>query len=284
MRTFIKHTAIFLVVGSALFVEAHSLQETNLVVRTALRKVLSNQQDDYGEVSGRVVDELPNTWNAFLPDDVAGGWSFESKLAAFDWYLGNVCTNDFRVMGEDEVILFQVALDQCQMLNYTNSLPHMISLALNPHTVMKMKESAIEMVVKYGHVSSNTTKFVEAIMTNKVGYTKAERGASACGSYAEMLRSFDPTNEVQRITKKKAVQMLYSHRLFDVAGAKILDELFSVSLDGYQMSSNRLETAVFVLSHPECDEFERRDFIGITNQLLSAGQPLQQLNLEGDEQ
>ncbi len=48
------------------------------------------------------------------------------------------------------------------------------------------------------------------------------------------------------------------------------------------MSSNRLEFATYVLNHPDCPEGDREDFAAITNQLISAGVPLHQLNLGGE--
>ena len=45
------------------------------------------------------------------------------------------------------------------------------------------------------------------------------------------------------------------------------------------MSSNRLEFANFVLGHPDARDFNIRKFTSVTNQLLSSGQPLVQLDI-----
>ena len=80
----------------------------------------------------------------------------------------------------------------------------------------------------------------------------------------------------------RAVKMFYRHRMEDVGGASMLDSLFSAAFEEYAFSSNRLEVARFVLAQTNCNHLVRRNFTSITNQLLSADRPLQQLNLNGN--
>ena len=68
--------------------------------------------------------------------------------------------------------------------------------------------------------------------------------------------------------------MFYRNRKVSGTGAATLDRLFADKIEGYAQSSNRLDTALSMLSvtnmRPQFVEY----FTGVTNQLLSSGQPL----------
>ena len=75
--------------------------------------------------------------------------------------------------------------------------------------------------------------------------------------------------------------MFYKNRKVSGTGAATLDRLFSDKIDGYAQSSNRLDTAVSMLTvtnmRPQFVEY----FTGVTNQLLSSGQPLPWIDVGG---
>ena len=80
-----------------------------------------------------------------------------------------------------------------------------------------------------------------------------------------------------------AVSMFYRNRKIDYTGAVALDQLLSQKIANYVQSSNRLDTAMYMFTatnmHPRFFEY----FISVTNQLLTSGQPLVQLNIgEGE--
>ena len=91
------------------------------------------------------------------------------------------------------------------------------------------------------------------------------------------------TNDVQCAAKARAWKMLYRHRMLDLIGTGILDSLFVSQIQDYATSSNRLEFAEYVLSHPDSDSHDIHKFTSITNQLLSSGQPLVQLDIAEGE-
>ena len=77
--------------------------------------------------------------------------------------------------------------------------------------------------------------------------------------------------------------MFYRNRKVSGVGAVSLDRLFSEKIAGYSQSSNRLDTVMHMFTatnmHPRYYEY----FGNVTNQLLSSGQPLVQLNIgEGE--
>ena len=75
--------------------------------------------------------------------------------------------------------------------------------------------------------------------------------------------------------------MFYRNRKLSGTGAATLDRLFSDKIEGYAQSSNRLDTALSMLAvtnmRPQFVEY----FTGVTNQLLSSGQPLPWIDVGG---
>ena len=73
--------------------------------------------------------------------------------------------------------------------------------------------------------------------------------------------------------------MFYRNRKADYTGAVALDRLFSEKIANYSQSSNRLDTVMHMFTannmHPRYYEY----FANVTNQLLSSGQPLVQLDI-----
>ena len=253
--------------------------ETNRVVGIALSRVLMASSDDCrdGEEHEYVPEDDVHTWQGFFHFDMPG-WSFDDKKAAFDWYLSTLGTADLRNLPDGrEKLKVRMALGQCSALGYTNSVLSLKALALNPQGIYR--DRAIELTIRFSPVDDSATTFVETIMTNMTTFSRVERGA-ACGCYAaKLIASLENTDEVVRQMRERAIGIYYRHRFDDVAGVVMLDRLFLNSITGYEMSSNRLEFVNHALAHPDCTDMARRKFTIVTNQLLSAGQPLQQLNI-----
>ena len=130
-----------------------------------------------------------------------------------------------------------------------------------------------------GEVDDGMTAFVESIVTNIGFFTRSQRGG-ACGEYSQKLVSL--TNGLTASSLRAGV-MFYRNRLLDVAGAVAIDHAIVASLPSYTTSSNRLQTASWVLEHSECGQQTRRYFITVTNELLSSDRPLRWINVEGNE-
>lgn len=254
---------------------AHTSAETNAVVRGALGSFVCYSAQGIGNIPRKVSPtEVPNNWSNFLGGHLNDGWTLEEKKAAFDWFLGTLGTNDCVAMSGWDKGLVRAALVQCKSLHHTNCVSAMKALALNPRGIHRQR--ALDLVMEFGNVDDDMMIFVESIMTNSTSYTIEERGITV-GKFSSKLLASDTTNSVD------AVRLLYRHRQVGLAGVNMLDNLFSSRIDGYAMSSNRLEFANFVLTHPEVRDFNIRKFTTVTNQLLSSGQPLVQLTIgEGD--
>jgi len=255
---------------------AHTCDETNDVIYAALSRA-AFYYDDLPEGSPPDNDPPPTTWRGFLGADT-NGWTLAGKMAAFDWYLSTLATNDCETLDDFDRLYARVALGKCERFNYTNSVNAMKALAMNPRGVER--QSAIRLAIKFSPVDDATTAFVETIMTNSANYDFNEQGA-ASAKYASRLLSFNATNAVQMSLRDAGVRMLYRNRLLESGTDAIIDKVFLKYVSGYATSSNRLEYAVNAFSYPKCARIFGKYFTSVTNQLLSSGQPLPWINFGG---
>ena len=259
---------------TAFSASAHTTAESNMVVRAALYGALTFYPDNIED--GLVIPpgvEEPNTWHGFLGGDT-NGWTLSEKKSAFDWYLTTLGTNDCRSLDEVQREEIGMAIDMCDALNHTNSVSSIKALALNPRGIYR--NEAIELALKFSPVDDATTEFVETIITNVSGYSSGER-VECYWEYAKKLQQNPCTNGVCA----SALSMFYRNRKVSGTGAATLDRLLSDKIVGYANSSNRLDTALSMLMvtnmRPQFVEY----FVGVTNQLLSSGQPLTWINVGG---
>ena len=250
----------------------HTHDETNEVIGAAITRA-AFYYDDLPWGSPPDNDLPPTTWRGFLGADT-NGWTLAGKMAAFDWYLSTLATNDCETLDDFDELYARVAIGKCEEFNYTNSVNAMKALALNPKGVYR--EWAINLAVRFSPIDNNTTEFIETIITNVSGYTSGER-VGCYWEYVKKLRQDPCTNG----TCASALSMFYRNRKVSGTGAATLDRLFSDKIVGYANSSNRLDTALSMLMvtnmRPQFVEY----FVGVTNQLLSSGQPLPWINVGG---
>jgi hypothetical protein len=256
---------------------AHSPAETNNLVRGMLASIVFAANDNL--LAGRPwigSREAPVTWPGFLGRDESHGWTLAEKKAAFAWYLSTLGTTDCKSLSALDRQCVRVALDQCRTLNYTEAASSLKALALNPRGICR--DDAIELAIRYGTIDDSMTIFVESIITNSGHYSFRERGR-ASDQYAWRLFSFNATNSVQREIRDAGVRMFYRNRLSESGETSMVDKLFLKYIDGYGSSSNRLIFAINSFSYPVCSELFGEYFTSVTNQLLSSGRPLVQLDI-----
>ena len=285
MRKMMKKVQVVLGMAAVLVATAsadvaHSPDETNAVVR-ALLAYCDSLTDNLEDLPDSVL-HTADPYVFFNKIDVGDGWTAEGKRAAFDSFLGAMGSFDFGGKDRHDIGTAVLAVGQCRCMNYTNALPAIRRLALNPTfpSERSRRWRAIEMVIEQTGPTEDGLHFVETILTNKAVFTLSERGC-ACGLYVHSLL----TNTVKSTVLTNVVSELYSIRKQGVAGGYMLDKLFVKNIGGFEFSSNRLDYAEFVLSSPECDEYDRRDFTEITNRLHSSERPLRQLTIgEGENE
>ncbi len=261
---------------------AYTPAETNDFVRGVLFHVVQfYSHDNFPDEGGILVEgPSPDTWEGFLGTSQNGPWTTAERKGAFDWYLSTLGTIDCRALPWMDQKLVRAALGRCSVFNYTNAVPSLRALALNPKGIYR--DEAIGLSLKLSPIEDSTTTFVETVMTNVVGIGLLER-ETACGEYGYRLCLSNPTNANSRAIKDRAVAMFYRNRNVGIAAAHVIDMLLVSNVVNYVTSSNRLETLVNMLSDAELDDISRREFSAITNQLLSSGQPLRWINVGGNE-
>ena len=248
-------------------VSGHTTDETNEIARAMLGSELAFMHDEIDDVA-HVRHLVPSlTWSDFLKRGEWNGWTPEKRKNAFAWYLSTFGTNDCFSMSAYDKALVRIAVRKCEQLDYTNSAPAMKALALNPRGIMR--DEAVNLAVRFSPVDDATTEFVETIITNVHGYSSGER-VGCYWEYAKKLRQDPCINGAYA----NAISMFYRNRKVDGTGAVTLDRLFADKIAGYAQSSNRLDTALFMLSVTNMRPRFVEHFTSVTNQLLSSGQPL----------
>lgn len=256
----------------------HTPEETNQVVRTLVGFLRNFSSIDDWAKDGALRHTLcPNSWEKFL--DVADrSWTLEERKGAFDWYLTSLGTVDLRGRAPEEQDFVRCAIAQCSRLSYTNAVPKLFALALNTNGVHR--EDAVRIALRIGPVSDEATSFVEYVTTNQANLAGLRRGL-ALGVYGKKLFSTQTTN-TPALTR--AVEMFYRNRKSEIVVAHGCDMVLTNFISAYSISSNRLDAALWALTDLEYTTGRyRRYFDSVTNQLLSSGQPLQQLSLGGGD-
>ena len=254
---------------------AFCIAETNRVARRLIHRAMRLSScpviPDEGELYNP--DEDLGTWHGFLGSDETNGWTVAAKKAAFDWYLSTLGSCDCQALSPKDRRLVLNAVEMCEALAYTNSVPSLKALALNPRGIHR--DVALATALKFSPIDDSTTQFVETILTNTMRYTSGERAVCYI-EYADRIRNMQ---DIVNTPAYNAMLIFYRNRLTVRVGAPAVDRLLTPHLQGYGQSSNRLETAMFMLSETNALPRFIEYFTSVTNQLLSSGQPLPWINV-----
>ena len=206
------------------------------------------------------------------------GWTVDEKKEAFDAYIRYIATTNCANEESPDHVAAISAIEQCCWMSRTNELASIRQFVLNtqhPYRFLITKP-----VIELGGLDNASIDFAEAVATNVAVFSRVERGV-AIGLLRRKLSQanvgdLDVSNACNRITG-----MFYRNKQLSVAGALSIDKLLAERLNGYAASSNRLETALFVLSQTNRVARVTEYFEAVTNQLLSSGQPLEVLDVGG---
>ena len=281
MKWLFKIAWVALVFALSMQSQAHTTAETNEIVRLMLGAAM--QVSDYPP-GGRHLRRKVNFAdpNVFFSEEIFGrGWTSDGLHAAFDHFLEHMHEGDYSVGSGKSPYWPASAVCQCENMHYTNAIPAIRRLASNPTYRWNYRMGATSAAIELSGVNDETTAFVDSVMTNAEVYVSKERFL-ACWTYCKQIQASEATNEVQVSSRDHALSMLYRNRMIDLTeNAFYLDDLFCAKMEGYSMSSNRLELATHVLSATNCWQATRDRFTSVTNQLLSSGQPLPWINMGG---
>ena len=252
--------------------------ETNRVARRLIHRAMRLSScpviPDEGELYNP--DEDLGTWHGFLGSDETNGWTVAAKKAAFDWYLSTLGSCDCQALSPKDWRLVLNAVEMCEALAYTNSVPSLKALALNPRGIHR--DVALATALKFSPIDDSTTQFVETILTNTMRYTSDER-AVCYTEYPDRIRNMQ---DIVYTPPYNPMLIFYRNRLTARVGAPAVDRLLTTHLQGYGQSSHRLETAMFMLSETNALPRFIEYFTTVTNQLLSSGQPLPWIKVGND--
>ena len=206
------------------------------------------------------------------------GWTVDEKKEAFDAYIRYIATTNCANEESPDHVASISAIEQCCWMSRTNELASMRQFVLN--TQHPYRFLITEPVIELGGLDNASIDFAEAVATNVAVFSRVERGV-AIGLLRRKLSQanvgdLDVSNACNRITG-----MFYRNKQLSVAGALSIDKLLAERLNGYAASSNRLETALFVLSQTNRTDRVTEYFTTLTNQLLSSGRPLEVLDVGG---
>ena len=214
---------------------------------------------------------------------IDGDWPIERRKAIFDAYLAGMGDIDFTDAANKDRGLALKATAQCMVMKYTNALPHMRRLVLNTTLTGWMRRREIGRLIALSPVCDETTAAMEVIFTNRVDFSWEDR--EECFDYAQKIITASHSNTVpQNVCARAACVFTRDATEWQLWGE--YDFFWQSYYSGYAMSSNRLEFAKNALLNTNITQnsdwaYLKNAFISVTNQLLSSGRPLVQLDIGG---
>ena len=205
------------------------------------------------------------------------GWTVDEKKNAFDAYIRYIATTNCADEESRDYVAAISAIEQCCWMSRTNELESIRQFVLN--TQHPYRNRITGSVLELGGLDNESIDFAEAIATNTVAFGRSERGR-AFGVLWKKLSQANIGDSVASNACNRITGMFHRNKQLSVAGALSIDKLLAERLNGYAASSNRLETALFVLSQTNRTDRVTEHFTTITNQLLSSGQPLNVITVE----
>ena len=256
-------------------------EDTMYAVRTMLRVAQKPFQDnltwDYVEIEPNY--SLPEVFFGMIR--LKGDWPIERRKAALDAYLAVMADTDFTDATNVDRDLPYKATAQCAEMNYTNVLPYMRRLVLNPTMSRWRRITEIGKLIEFSPVNDETTATIETIFTNRVDFTWKDR--EKCFDYAAKVAAVSQSNLVSQSVCDRAASV-FTREPTEWQLYREYDIFWKKYYAGYAMSSNRLEFALMALANTNITQnsdwavFKRR-FTFVTNQLHSVSQPLPWINM-----
>ncbi len=194
---------------------------------------------------------------------------------AFDSVLEQFATNDWNTSNSWESPfpkqeIARIALCQIRDMSYTNAISIAKKWALNASA--PYRDEAIGLYFGWSKLDAEMLNVANSVLTNAICASRSDRFETFVGMTARI-------DEYIRCAGKdacysNAVHTLYQSRTVNVDCAAGLDSFFVSQIDGYELSSNRLETVRGWLESTNCTSEVRAHCAAVTNQLMTVGHPL----------
>ena len=235
---------------------------------------------DLGTSYDHIDEALANYREWFRPEVFFGinidGWTVAEKMDAFDAYVRYIATANCANEDCPDYKASISAIEQCCWMSRTNELASIRQFVLNSHHPYRFLIT--KPVIELGGLDNASIDFAESVVTNVAEFSREERGV-ALGKLWKKLSQANVGDSATSNACNRITGMFYRNKQLSVAGALSIDKLLAERLNGYAMSSNRLETALFVLSQTNRTDRVTEHFTIVTNQLLSSGQPLNVISI-----
>ena len=247
------------------------VENTNTVAVAILAYASMDNDDDLdadAEYPVRYTD-----WNGLLDAVSFPGLTRQDKDAMLFDYMMNQSTNDLSSVDGEIRELIRIGLCECRDLNHTNSLPYVRNFLLN-QTAHYMDEP-VYLYYKWASLNDDYLAVTRSFLSN-------ESTAARASKPSDLLYLINSIDRHEKYFGKNewytnVVNLVYQSRASCAECAVVLDRLYVSKFCNYEQSSNRLETVRGWLGSTNCTSEVRAHCISITNQLMNASQPLQEV-------
>lgn len=234
---------------------------------------------------------IPNYGNpdVFYGVKIGVPWTRAEKETAFWNFVTNMWQLDFspNVYHPDKPSPL-AAVRQCLRLNYTNAVPSIRRLMLNPTLNGYVRGKTLQFCIMLSPVDDDMTMFMGNVLTNETLFAKDQRDHVL--DYADKVYGSMVSNLADRAVCDRAALLVYNRfPRCDWRRASRFDNFCAKYFEEYAMSSNRLAFLEATLADTNVTEkigmqFVKERFISITNQLHHAPQPLPQVTIGGENE
>ena len=249
-------------------VTAAVIDNTNNIAVAILSYAAMDNEDDLDadeEYPVRYTD-----WNGMLDAVALPGLTRQDKDAALTGYLMAQSTNSLSSVDAEERELIRIALCECRDLNHTNTLPIVRNFFLNP-TALYMDEPAY-LYYRWASVDDDFVFVTRSFLSNTSVMARESKPTDLLYLGNAINRHKEALGKDTAYTN--AVNLVYQFRGLCPESAIALDRLYITQIDGYALSSNRLETVRGWLESTNCTSEVRAHCAAVTNQLMNVGHPL----------
>lgn len=238
---------------------------------------LACEDDDHFDDNNMTQDV---SWVSWTKEGFFGRMSEDSGerelyQQAFDEVVERFATNDWNVVDKDgapisKIELARICLCQVRDMCYTNALPSIRRWVLNPKA--PHRDMALSLYYRWASLNHDSLSIANAMLTNSVSLSRNERVETYWG-LTEAIR-----NHVKRVGKDEcytnAMKLIYRTRYANIDSAVGLDNFYVSEIDGYEFSSNRLETITEWLAAGKSIPEITAHCISISNKLMNTSTPL----------
>ena len=223
------------------------------------------------------VDEpYPNFESLFAGNlPIAAGWTADEKRAAFFHYLGSIPGTVTNGVSVDNLWHASSALGFCRLKGDATVLPYAEAVLSSTNVHESLEYEASMIFNRFAEPSIQMNSFIESVVscTNRLKGTVPRRWI-----YSDYCNKLGAVYSAGHTNIARSGAAILYHGIFDHVSACSLDALLVKVYPSYETSSNRLWVATQALSSDPNEEWTYGYFANVTNQLISVGAPLSEVN------